>query len=101
MRKYVIKWPSATERQEISAKFTREFGLAGAVCIVDSTPAVFSLKAAVDGSTFFTRKCHYASNMQLVCDCNSRILYNGLDWPGITYQYRFFYLFKHSSAIIL
>jgi hypothetical protein len=38
----VVKWPSASERKEISDRFAENHGLEGAVGIVDGTPVNLS-----------------------------------------------------------
>jgi hypothetical protein len=51
-----IRWPSATERIEISRRFGRDHGLPGAVGVVDGTYVSMSQKPAVNGEVYFNRK---------------------------------------------
>jgi len=86
LRKEVIKWPDAAERARISAFFGHTFGLPGAVGVVDGTPIIFAQQPGIDGETWWTRKCHYAMNLQLVCDHRKRIIYFIVGWPGSVFD---------------
>jgi hypothetical protein len=81
-----IRWPSATERAEISRRFGREHGLPGAVGVVDGTYVSMSQKPAVNGEVYFNRKSRYAMNVQLICDDRRRVIYYQLGWPGSVYD---------------
>jgi hypothetical protein len=74
------------ERAEISRRFAQEFGLPGAVGVVDGTYVYLSQRPAVDGEVFWCRKHRYALNVQLVCDDQRRITYYQLGWPGSVYD---------------
>jgi hypothetical protein len=56
-----IKWPNATEREETSRRFRDNYGLPGAVGIVDGTPVVLMQRPHIDGEVFRTRKCHLSA----------------------------------------
>ena len=75
LKKEVIRWPDADERRRLSAYMRTRYGIRGGILMVDGTPAVFSQRPAVDGEVWWTRKCHYAMNLQLVCDHTKRIRY--------------------------
>jgi len=47
---------------------------------------VFAQRPGVDGETFCTRKCHYAYNLQLICDDTKRIRWYCCGWPGSVYD---------------
>ena len=61
IRKSVVKWPDEEERIQIKERFRRNYGIYGAVGIIDGTPAIFSQKPAIDGETYFSRKGIYCS----------------------------------------
>jgi hypothetical protein len=82
----VIAWPDAEERKQISDRMGEKYGLPGAVGIVDGTPIVFTQRPKIDGEVFWTRKCQYAYNLQLVCDDKKRIRYYVIGWPGSVYD---------------
>jgi hypothetical protein len=82
----VIKWPDAAERAATSRRFANEHGLPGAVGVVDGTPVNFFQRPHVDGEAFWTRKCRYSMNVQLICDDRRKILYYFLGWPGSVYD---------------
>ena len=69
----MISWPNAEERLLISHRFERDHGIPGAVGIVDGTPVFFSQRPGVDGEVFWSRKCRYGINLQLVCDDKKKI----------------------------
>jgi hypothetical protein len=81
-----IHWPNADERQQISLRFERDYGLPGAVGIVDGTYCNFDQRPAVDGEVFFNRTCRYSYNVQLVCDDQKLIRYYVVGWPGSVYD---------------
>ena len=81
-----IKWPDRLERREMSRRFARDYGLPGAVGIIDGTPVHFYQRPGVDGENFFTRKSRYSINLQLVIDDKKRILYFYTGWPGSCYD---------------
>jgi hypothetical protein len=58
----------------------------GVVGVVDGTPVPFSQRPHIDGEVYWTRKCEYSKNVQLVCDDIRRILYYILGWPGSVYN---------------
>ena len=68
--------------QAISERFERKWGLKNAVGVIDGTPVVFSQRPGVDGEVFWSRKCEYSLNLQLVCDDRKRIRYFITGWPG-------------------
>ena len=95
MRKNVIRWPDAEERREISARMERKYGLGGAILSMDGTPVVLSQKPAIDGEVYWTRKCHYALNLQLFGDDNLRIRHYIVGWPGSVFDN---YIFERSNV---
>eukprot|EP01035_Chromulina_nebulosa_P026346 gene26346-34467_t len=82
----VVKWPNELERKEISRRNKIKYGFKHCVGVVDGTPVVFSQKPAVDPSSFWSRKSHYAINLQLICDDNKRIRFYITGWPGSVYD---------------
>jgi hypothetical protein len=86
MKDAEICWPTAEERKIISRRFAVKHGLPGVVGVVDGTPVVMSQRPHVDGEVFWTRKGHYAINLQLVCDDRRRILFYQSGWPGSVYD---------------
>jgi len=95
MRRNVIRWPDAEERREISARMERKYGLGGAILSMDGTPVVLSQKPAIDGEVYWTRKCHYALNLQLFCDDKLRIRHYVVGWPGSVFDN---YIFERSNV---
>jgi hypothetical protein len=85
-KKQFISWPNAAERKDISIRFARDHGLPGCVSIVDGTPIVISQRPGIDGEVYWTRKSHYALNLQLFCDDNLIIRYYQCGWPGTVYD---------------
>lgn len=86
LRKRVISWPNAEERRKLSAHMRDKHGIPGGILIVDGTPVVFYQRPAVDGETFWTKKCHYAMNVQLICDHTKRIRWFMVGWPGSVFD---------------
>jgi hypothetical protein len=95
LRKQAIRWPDADERKEISARMERKYGLGGAVMSMDGTPVVLSQKPGIDGEVYWTRKCHYALNLQLFCDDLMRIRHYIVGWPGSVFDN---YIFEQSTV---
>jgi hypothetical protein len=83
---HFIRWPNIAEREEISNRFARNHGMPGVVGVVDGTPVVFSQRPHIDGEVYWTRKCEYSMNVQLICDDRRRILYYILGWPGSVFD---------------
>jgi hypothetical protein len=77
-----IRWPDQNERLEISRRFAVEYGLPGAVGIVDGTHICFEQKPHIDGEVYFSRKSRYSINLQLICDDKKRITFYQTGWPG-------------------
>lgn len=86
LRRQAITWPDAEERQRISGRMDVKFGLPGGIGVIDGTPVVFAQRPAIDGETFWTRKCHYAYNLQLICDDLKRIRWYNCGWPGSVFD---------------
>jgi hypothetical protein len=85
LRKKVIKWPNARERNQIAERMDQKYGIA--TCgVLDGTPVVFSQKPHIDGETFYNRKSQYAINLQLICDDKKQIRYFISGWPGSCYD---------------
>ena len=57
-----------------------------AVGVIDGTPVVFSQRPGVDGEVFWSRKCEYSYNLQLVCDDRKKIRYFISGWPGSVFD---------------
>lgn len=78
------RWPNATCRQAMSARFFQTFGFF-AFGILDGTFVYFNQAPSVDPHNFFTRKRKmYGLNCQLICDLDWRIIGYVLGWPGCT-----------------
>jgi hypothetical protein len=86
MKDTEICWPTAEERITTSQRFGAIHGMPGVVGVVDGTPVVLSQRPHVDGEVFWTRKGHYAINLQLVCDDRRKILFFQSGWPGSVYD---------------
>jgi hypothetical protein len=82
----IIKWPNAIERAHISKRFELDHGLPNAVGIVDGTHCIFAQKPRIDGEVYWSRKCCYSINLQLVCDDNKIITYYQTGFPGSVYD---------------
>lgn len=98
LKKRVIKWPDAEERAELSTYMRRKYGIRGGILALDGTPAVFYQRPAVDGEVFWTRKCEYAMNVQLICDHTKRIRWYMVGWPGSVFDSNVFEtsdIFRH------
>jgi hypothetical protein len=52
-----ITWPSDARRKDSSDFFEEEFGIAGAVGIIDGTHIHFHERPHIDGEVFWTRRC--------------------------------------------
>ena len=89
-RAQYVNWPDADERTKISIRMASNHGLPGCVTIVDGIPAVFCQRPAVDGEVFWTRKSHYAYNLQRYCDDQHLIRYYQVGWAGTVYDSNFF-----------
>lgn len=99
LEKQVVTWPNAEERIRISGRFDRKYGLKGCVGIIDGTPIVFSQRPHIDGETYWSRKCHYAMNVQLICDDNGLIRFHLVGWPGSCFDTTVFersYLYRNA-----
>jgi hypothetical protein len=83
--KYVI-WPNAIERKNISRRFGVKYGLPNCVGIVDGTPVYFSQKPNIDGEVYWSRKCRYCINLQLICDDRNYITFYQTGWPGSVFD---------------
>ena len=70
------------QRRKISRYFAKKHGLPNAVGVVDGTPVIYYQKPGIDGEVFWTRKSHYAQNLQLICDHKGKIRYYLIGWPG-------------------
>lgn len=81
-----LRWPDPWARRGISRRFARDYGLPGAVGIIDGTPVHFWQRPGIDGENFFTRKSRYSINLQLVTDDKKRILFYYTGWPGSCYD---------------
>ena len=68
IKNQVIYWPNEAERILISDRFNRNHGMPGTVGIIDGTPVNLMQRPHIDGEVFWTRKCRYSMNLQLVCD---------------------------------
>lgn len=77
-----VQWPNQVERQFISERFDNNYGIPGAVGIVDGTHIYFSQKPHIDGEVYFSRKCRYSMNVQLICDDKRLIRYYQIGHPG-------------------
>jgi len=64
----------------------KDYGLPGAVRVIDGTPVHFFQRPGVDGENFFTRKSRYSINLQLVINSNKEIIYYYTGWPGSCYD---------------
>jgi hypothetical protein len=80
-----------------------KYGLGGAVLSMDGTPVVLSQKPGIDGEVNWTRKCHYALNLQLFCDDSLRIRHYIVGWPGSVFDNLIFEqskICKHKSRYL-
>jgi len=103
LEKDYIKWPDSNQRRMISATCENEYNLPNAVGIIDGTHINLSQKPAIDGEVFWTRKCRYSLNAQIVCDFNRRIIYYQVGWPGSIFDQTAFSqtkLFLHPSLYL-
>ena len=57
-----ITWPSDARRKDSSEYFEDEFGISGAVGIIDGTHIHFHERPHIDGEVFWTRKGRYSLN---------------------------------------
>jgi len=74
----------------------RKYVLGGAVLSMDGGMAVvLSQKPGIDGEVYWTRKCHYALNLQLFCDDTLRIRHYIVGWPGSVFDN---YIFERSNV---
>ncbi len=74
----IIKWPKRTQRELSSAYHDETYGLPGCVGFVDGTHFILEQRPAVDGETYFTRKCRYALNAQIICNEQYRLIFVSL-----------------------
>jgi len=86
IRDDVIYWPDVRERQAISRRFEGKYGLPGAVSVLDGTPIPYSQRPGIDGEVYWSRKCIYCMNLQLICDDRKLIRYYIIGWPGSVYD---------------
>jgi hypothetical protein len=86
LRDEIIYWPDETERIKLARQFGEVYGIPGAVGIVDGTPVIFSQRPHIDGEVYWSRKCIYCLNVQLICDINKLIRYYILGWPGSVFD---------------
>jgi hypothetical protein len=63
-----ITWPSDARRKDSSDFFEEEFGIAGAVGIIDGTHIHFHERPHIDGEVFWTRKGRYSVNGTVFLD---------------------------------
>lgn len=82
----VIFWPDFEERRIISDWFDDKFGLPGVCGILDGTPAVLYQRPGYQGEIYWTRKSHYAINVQLIGDHRKKIRHYVVGWPGSCYD---------------
>ena len=53
------------------------------LCFLYCKTSVYSQRPSIDGEVFWTRKSHYAMNLQLIADHTRRIrFYHQIGWPG-------------------
>ena len=64
----------------------RKYGLGGATISWDGTPVVLWQKPGHQGEVYWTRKCHYALNLQLGVDDTTRTRWYDIGWPGSVYD---------------
>jgi hypothetical protein len=84
LRHRFIRWPNATARKVMAARFYRTYGFY-ACGILDGTFFYFNQAPSVDPHNFFTRKKKaYGLNTQLICDLDWNIIGYVLGWPGCT-----------------
>ncbi len=90
LRDIYIKWPDAEERIQISRRFQEKYGLPGATGILVGTHVHFEQRPAIDGEVFWTRKCKYSMNVQLICDDKKKIRYVYTGCPGSVHDSKVF-----------
>jgi hypothetical protein len=85
IQKYVT-WPDFQERKQISQRFGAKYGIPNCVGIVDGTPINMADKPKIDGEVYWSSKCRYCINLQLVCDDKKFIRFFQTGWPGSVFD---------------
>ena len=81
-----ISWPDVYERKVISRCLARDFGLKGAVGMIDGTQIHFFQRPGVDGEVYWTRKSQYSINLQIVCNDKKEVTWYHTGYPGTLYD---------------
>ena len=89
-----IYWPTAGERRQMATRILNSYGIPDCVGVLDGTHVNLSQIPALEGELYWTRKCRYAFNLQLIVDEQRKIRFVGLGWPGSVHDWT---AFKDSS----
>ena len=82
LRDKFLKWPSASEREDIASRINTEHGFECAIGAVDGTTFELKYKPREDSETYFSRKSRYCIAAQIVCDDQRLIRYALVGFPG-------------------
>jgi hypothetical protein len=89
MTKWIV-WPNSAARKKMCTDNEKTFGIPNCVGIIDGTMAYLGTAPHVQGHAFWTRKCRYAFNVQLIVDTHKRILAVGVGAVGSTHDIKAF-----------
>lgn len=69
-----LRWPGRAERQTIAQEFALK-GFPGCVGLIDGTLVPLSQRPKEDGECYYSRKCRYHVNVQIICDHKKKITF--------------------------
>ena len=69
-----LSWPSANEREEISAYMGERYGFPHCVGIVDGSLFPLAFKPSLHGEDYMSRKGGYGVNGMIICDHRARVI---------------------------
>ena len=84
----VLVWPDESQRATISRQIEDISGIPNCVGLIDGTLYPLKNKPIEVGANYWTRKCCYAINAQIVCTHDRKITYLYTGWSGAVHDQR-------------
>jgi hypothetical protein len=90
LEKVVVRWPNASERNDIKIVIENEHGFRHVIGIVDGTHVILATKPSLNGEEYFNRKSRYSISCMIVNDYNYKILRMVAGFTGCVHDSRVF-----------
>ena len=91
MKDHVVYWPDQDERDEMKSRLSAH-GFHHCVGIIDGTLVFLDCKPPLHSEAYYNRKGGYAVNFIVVCDDQTRVIYQYGGWPGCSMTTELFLL---------